>query len=148
MICRELCAPGTRTHILAEIRTWVEDASQDSPKVYQWLFGPAGSGKSTIAHTISHFFGRSATGYDVAILGANFFCPRQFEETNQLKYITRTIAYHLALICEPFAHALACVRNFEATNQIYKYKFTICSLNPGTHPRMLAERTHRRHITT
>jgi len=90
---------------------WAKDNSRDSPNVY-WLFGSAGSGKSTIAYTIARRFEFAGDSNDTIILGGNFFCSRQFEETRLSKYIIRTIAYHLALTCKPFADALHRSGNF------------------------------------
>jgi len=90
---------------------WAKDSSSDSPDVY-WLFGSAGSGKSTIAYTIARRFEFADDSNDTIILGGNFFCSRQFEETKLSKYIIRTIAYHLALTCKPFADALHRCGNF------------------------------------
>ena len=90
---------------------WAKDNSSDSPDVY-WLFGSAGSGKSTIAYTIARRFEFAGDSNDTIILGGNFFCSRQFEETKLSKYIIRTIAYHLALTCKPFADALHRCGNF------------------------------------
>jgi hypothetical protein len=71
-----------------------------------WLFGHAGSGKSTIAYTIARRFEFAGDSSDTVVLGGNFFCSRQFEETKLSKYIIRTIVYHLALKCKPFSEAL------------------------------------------
>lgn len=98
MLRRSLCTPGTRIRILADISTWVNDTSLESPSIY-WLFGPAGSGKSTIAYTIARQF-------DGTVLGGNFFCSRQFEDTRLSHRIIPTISYHLALRCKPFSDAL------------------------------------------
>ena len=69
---REVCTPGTRVRILDDIITWAKNASADSPNVY-WLFGPAGSGKSTIAYTIARRFEFAGDANDTIILGGNFF---------------------------------------------------------------------------
>jgi polynucleotide 5'-kinase involved in rRNA processing len=53
LLRRTLCTDGTRVRILRDIETWANDTSSGSETVY-WLFGPAGSGKSTIAYTIAH----------------------------------------------------------------------------------------------
>jgi len=90
---------------LDDIVTWAKDNSSDSPNVY-WLFGHAGSGKTTIAYTIARRFEPAGDSNDTIILGGDFFCSRQFEETSLSKYIIRTIVYHLALKCKPFADAL------------------------------------------
>ena len=105
LLRREACTPGTRVRLLDDIIQWVKNISPDSPDFY-WLFGPAGSGKSTIAYTIANRFEFTGDNHEDVILGGNFFCSRQFEETKQSKCIIRTIAYHLALVCKPFADAL------------------------------------------
>ena len=47
------CQPGTRVGILEEIADWVNN--QDAPRILL-LSGAAGTGKSSIAHTIAHRF--------------------------------------------------------------------------------------------
>jgi len=111
LLHREICTAGTRVRILDGIIMWAKDNSPESSNVY-WLFGPAGSGKSTIAYTIARRFEFAGDPNDTIILGGNFFCSRQFEETRLAKYIIRTIAYHLALTCKPFADALHWSGNF------------------------------------
>ena len=101
---RTVCTPGTRERILASITTWAKDSSPESQTIY-WLFGLAGTGKSTIAFTLARRF-ELAGNTDTTALGGNFFCSRQFEETKQAKRIVRTIVYYLALVCKPFAIAL------------------------------------------
>jgi hypothetical protein len=105
LLRRQVCTPGTRVNILENIVTWAKNTSSDSPNVY-WLFGHAGSGKSTIAYTIARRFEFAGDPNDMIILGGNFFCSRQFEETRLSKFIIRTIVYHLALKCKPFSSAL------------------------------------------
>jgi len=111
LLHREICTAGTRVRILDGITTWAKDNSPNSPNVY-WLFGSAGSGKSTIAYTIARRFEFAGDSNDTIILGGNFLCSRQFEETRLSKYIIRTVAYHLALTCKPFADALHRSGNF------------------------------------
>jgi hypothetical protein len=105
LLRRQICTPGTRVGILDGIVTWAKNTSSDSPNVY-WLFGHAGSGKTTIGYTIARRFEFAGDSDNTIILGGNFFCSRQFEETRLSKYIIRTIVYHLALKCKPFADAL------------------------------------------
>ena len=111
---RAVCTPGTRERILANITTWAKDSSSESQAIY-WLFGLAGTGKSTIAFTLARRF-ELAGNTETTALGGNFFCSRQFEETKQAKRIVRTIVYHLALVCEPFANALTRCR-FDTINR-------------------------------
>jgi len=55
-----------------------------------WLNGLAGTGKSTIAQTFSEM------ANDDGILGASFFCSREYLERKVLKNIFPTLAYQLA----------------------------------------------------
>ena len=44
------CQPETRTKVLEDIRSWA-DSTTATPMC--WLSGPAGTGKTTVAHTIA-----------------------------------------------------------------------------------------------
>ncbi|KAF9642322.1 hypothetical protein BDM02DRAFT_2340041, partial [Thelephora ganbajun] len=81
------CLKGTRTAILDQIELWTRDS--DKRPVY-WLNGLAGTGKSTIAQTITE---RIFAG---GRLGASFFCSRDFEDRKNLHFIFPTIAVQLA----------------------------------------------------
>jgi hypothetical protein len=113
---RVICTPGTRVRILDDIITWANNTSPGSPDIY-WLFGQAGSGKSTIAYSVARRFESAGDPNDMPIvLGGNFFCSRQFEETRLSKCIIRTVVHHLALKCRAFADQLSHA-DFEAVNQ-------------------------------
>ena len=73
--------------MLNEIESWANDFNQ-SPVF--WLNGLAGTGKSTIAQTVSERM--FADGQ----LGASFFCSRDFEDRSNLHFIFPTIAFQLA----------------------------------------------------
>ncbi|KAJ2932066.1 hypothetical protein H1R20_g5023, partial [Candolleomyces eurysporus] len=90
--------------------------SSESQEIY-WLFGPAGSGKSTIAYTIARRFELTVEVDDTIFLGGNFFCSRQFEDTKYETYIVRTIVYHLALKCKVFADALRYSGKFDTVHR-------------------------------
>ena len=113
-IRRSVCTPGTRANLLQDIIRWAENDSSEGAAIY-WLFGPAGSGKTTIAYTIARHFERAA-GVRSVILGANFFCSRQFEDAKQSKLIIPTIVYHLARVCNPLAEALDRFGKFDAVD--------------------------------
>jgi len=66
---------------------WAQN-DQDQP-VY-WLNGLAGTGKSTIAQT----FSKMASDRD--LVGASFFCSRDYSNRKALKNIFPTLAYQLA----------------------------------------------------
>jgi hypothetical protein len=112
---REVCTPGIRVRILDDIISWAKNNSPGSPNVY-WLFGQAGSGKSTIAYSVARRFEFAGDPNDTVILGGNFFCSRQFEETRLSKCIIRTVVHHLALKCRAFADQLSDA-DFETVNQ-------------------------------
>ena len=100
-----MCTPETRRDVLRRIIEWANDTSPGAPSVH-WLFGPAGTGKSTIAYTLARRFDFAGGISTTTILGGNFFCSQQFDSTRTAKGIIPTIAYHLALACKPFADAL------------------------------------------
>ena len=115
----EPCTKETCVDILEHIYKWALNSSSDSPHVF-WLMGQAGSGKSTITYTVTdHFDDVDDDGSDLTqkfILGANFFCSRQFEEMRRRKYIIPTIAYQLALQSRSYAHALLHVNKPNSVN--------------------------------
>jgi len=84
---RRGCLKGTRETVLNEIDSWTKDSNQ--PPVF-WLNGLAGTGKSTIAQTVSERI--FADGQ----LGASFFCSRDFEDRSDLHSIFPTLAFQLA----------------------------------------------------
>ena len=55
-----------------------------------WLNGLAGTGKSTIAQSFSEAIAREG------LLGASFFCSRDYLDRRELKHIFPTLAYQLA----------------------------------------------------
>ena len=81
------CMAGTRVKILADLEAWASD--DRSSKVY-WLVGMAGTGKSTILHTLCEILDRKN------MLGASFFSSRGSENTRNARLIVPTIAHSLA----------------------------------------------------
>lgn len=73
--------------MLNEIEHWTEDFGK-SPIF--WLNGLAGTGKSSIAQTVSERM------FANGCLGASFFCSRGFEDHSNLKLIFPTLAIQLA----------------------------------------------------
>ena len=84
---RNGCLKGTRESVLREIEHWAEDFEK-SPVF--WLNGLAGTGKSTIAQTVSERI------FADGRLGASFFCSRSFEDRSNLQFIFPTLAFQLA----------------------------------------------------
>ncbi|KAK7464933.1 hypothetical protein VKT23_006141 [Stygiomarasmius scandens] len=69
------CLPNTRGDVMGEIETWARDGSH----IICWVYGPAGSGKSTVARTVveeykdrafTFFFSRDSAECTIA---KNFF---------------------------------------------------------------------------
>ncbi|KAF9472118.1 WD40 repeat-like protein, partial [Pholiota conissans] len=125
---RTVCTPGTRARILSDITKWANDTSSESQSIY-WLVGQGGSGKTTIAHTIARRFEFAHDADDTIVLGGNFFCSRHFKETRSATRIVRTIAYHLALRCKPFADALD-HRSFDTIHQNVRSQLQCLLVDP------------------
>ena len=79
------CLEDTRSDVLKEIHKWVES---DAGSLF-WLHGPAGSGKSTISHTIAEYYNRPNKN----LLAASFFFSRGHLSNSDVLF--RTIAYQL-----------------------------------------------------
>ncbi|KAG2150643.1 uncharacterized protein EDB93DRAFT_1327918 [Suillus bovinus] len=83
------CLPGTRMAILSQITEWIND-SRDTAQRVMWLSGPAGTGKSAIAHTIANWFNDSGG------LGSCFCFDRRSGADERHKKVFSTIARDLA----------------------------------------------------
>ena len=79
------CMTGTRVDILADLDIW---ASGDDGRNVYWMAGMAGTGKSSISHSLCEMLDRKNR------LGASFFCSRASDKTNDARLIV--IAYALA----------------------------------------------------
>ncbi|KAJ7151871.1 hypothetical protein C8R43DRAFT_1190519 [Mycena crocata] len=87
---RPTCFPGTRSSLISQIAAWAALPTDDATSNVFWLFGPAGSGKSTVATTIANTFER------LGFLGSFVFFNRDVHERAQPAAMIRTIAYQLA----------------------------------------------------
>ena len=85
----KLCLEGTREELLKEISDWVNHIEKDTPRIF-WLHGPAGMGKSSIAHTIAHQFQR------LERLGSCFCFDRSRMGERRHEKVFSTIAQDLA----------------------------------------------------
>ncbi|KAF9645175.1 hypothetical protein BDM02DRAFT_3263101, partial [Thelephora ganbajun] len=94
---RKGCLRGTRETVLNGIESWARDFEK-SPVL--WLNGLAGTGKSTIAQTVSERV------FAEGLLGASFFCSRDFEDRSDLRLIFPTLAFQLAHKYPPFRSVL------------------------------------------
>ena len=94
---RRGCLRGTRETVLTEIESWTKDF--DKSPVF-WLNGLAGTGKSTIAQAVAERV------FADGLLGASFFCSRDFEDRSDLHFIFPTLAFQLAHKYSDFRHHL------------------------------------------
>ena len=81
------CHPNTRTAILKDIISWFQDGDIETQAL--WLHGPAGAGKTAIAHSIAEI--SQAEGQ----LAAGFFFSRTAAGRNHDKCLIATIAYQI-----------------------------------------------------
>jgi len=86
---QKLCLEGTREELLKEISDWINNVEKDTPRIF-WLRGPAGTGKSSIAHTIAHQF------QQLERLGSCFCFDRTRIAERRHEKIFSTIAKDLA----------------------------------------------------
>lgn len=86
---RQTCFANTRLEVINSIIAWFTDDSAERKPVL-WLYGLAGSGKSTISTTIAQIM------RGIKRLGGVFYFDRAFPERNAAA-LFRTLAYHLAL---------------------------------------------------
>lgn len=90
--------PGTRAAVVDELTKWAFFTATHT-NVF-WMFGPSGTGKSTIATSIAEIF--DALGY----MGSFVFFDRDVVERANPSAFIRTIAYHLGQKGGPMADAI------------------------------------------
>ncbi|KAF5363003.1 hypothetical protein D9757_013370 [Collybiopsis confluens] len=98
------CLEGTRAKILENIQHWAKSSSESTG---YWIWGMAGTGKSTIAMSACNLFKKSKE----CALVASFFCSRQIEECRDYRTIIPTLAYQLARGFRRFAVVLRDIYN-------------------------------------
>jgi hypothetical protein len=94
------CLLGTRTRMLKDIHGWIDGTGQGKDKQALLLVGPAGTGKSAIAHTIAAEF------QDVGCLGSVFCFDRSIPDRG-IDKLFPTIAHDLASLDKGFRGKLA-----------------------------------------
>src|ERR1700691_2812103 len=98
---RPECLPDTRQDLLKSIADWLTTPSQDQ-NIF-WLYGLAGSGKSTIATTIAEYF------RELGRLGAFMFFDRKNPSSTEPAAVVPTLCYKLALF-DPAIGAAVCAK--------------------------------------
>jgi hypothetical protein len=86
------CHPNTRTAVINKIMDWILGLGVDDQNaVILWMYGPAGAGKTAIAHNI-------AQRCDLEkLLLASFFFSRSDPTRSTAKSLIATIAYQIAI---------------------------------------------------
>ena len=97
---------------------WATDTNNN--KIF-WLSGMAGTGKTTIAFTLSETLDKEM------MLGATFFCSRLEEATRNTRLIFPTIAYELARKFPSVSRALVDVlkRDSDAAVRSLQLQFVV-----------------------
>ena len=85
--------PGTRLDILQEITGWRES---ESTTTCSWTHGTAGTGKSTITHTICD------QCREEDVLAGSFFCKQDIPEQRDPLRVLPSLAYTMATMVEPY----------------------------------------------
>ncbi|KAI9727364.1 MAG: hypothetical protein M1834_008435 [Cirrosporium novae-zelandiae] len=117
------CHPNTRVDLIQHIEDWCNDANQES--FIFWLKGLAGTGKSTVARTIS------ARLFDRQLLGASFFFARGQDDLSNAKKFFTTLAFQLSKLSNSLNDAISEVirLNEDVINKQYKeqWRHLICA---------------------
>ncbi|KAH8798572.1 hypothetical protein DL96DRAFT_1781438 [Flagelloscypha sp. PMI_526] len=100
LLQRRTCTSNTRVKILQEIISWVKDINHPLLSSLFWIFGLAGTGKTTIAQSICEILKKEA------LLASSYFCSIQLDSKDS-KRIVPTIASHLATRFPVFAKHLS-----------------------------------------
>ena len=103
---RTFCLENTRRNVINDVMEWIADDSREAKKVL-WVYGLAGTGKSTLSTTIAQIMRK------LHRLGAFFFFDRDIPQRNFATLI-RTLAYQLAMYDTRFC---AVISQVAATNE-------------------------------
>ncbi|EJU05444.1 WD40 repeat-like protein [Dacryopinax primogenitus] len=96
----KVCLSGTRTAILEQITEWANSNTAETAEIFV-LLGPAGTGKSTIAHTIAGQLNKNGQ------LGSMFCFNRNEATMRRPASLFRNIAHDLCKGCPAFKAALS-----------------------------------------
>lgn len=127
-----ICLPDTRVCLLQEIYSWAD--GQDD-RILFWLNGLAGTGKSTIARTVSRKY------FDQGRLGASFFFSRGGGEVGRSEKFVTSIAIQLANSIPALQHGIseAIAQRKDIAGQTLRDQWNHLVLNPLS---MLSHASH------
>ena len=107
----KMCLPGTRVNLLQKVRTWINGEGEQADTQAFLLLGPAGAGKSAIAHRI-------ADEYKAAKRLAASYC---FSQGRGADNLFRTIARQLADLDPAYASALTAITSDDSSLKTTSY---------------------------
>ncbi|KIK52383.1 hypothetical protein GYMLUDRAFT_208078, partial [Collybiopsis luxurians FD-317 M1] len=119
------CHPGTRESILKDLKSWIY-LDRYGPNSVQWLYGPAGAGKSAIAQTLAESLARDQN------LAASFFFWRSDPSRNNAHQLFTTISLQLAVALPELRSFinLAVLKNLSALASSVETQFDTLILKP------------------
>jgi hypothetical protein len=118
-----ICHENTRVTVLRNVMAW---AQGENVGPVCWLHGPAGSGKSTIAHTLAQQYDE-----ENKLAFSFFFSRRNLDRSDATKFVL-TFAYQLAVALPSVTQAIqdALLRDPSILRQRLKDQFTKLIINP------------------
>ncbi|KAH8797309.1 WD40-repeat-containing domain protein [Flagelloscypha sp. PMI_526] len=96
---RQSCTPGTRISILQLLLDWATTIAPGLNCPLFWLYGLAGTGKTTILHDVCERLQK------LNLLASSYFCSIQLTSGDS-KYLVPTIVRHLASCSQAFKAAV------------------------------------------
>jgi NACHT domain len=122
-----ICKEHTREKVLIAITAWAE---RRNGHPVCWLVGPAGSGKSTIAHTIAKRYDRVENGCNR--LAFSFFFSRRNRDRSDATRLFLTLAYRVAITLPSAKQAMedALAKDPSILDQCLEHQFTKLIVNP------------------
>ncbi|GLB37973.1 hypothetical protein LshimejAT787_0410240 [Lyophyllum shimeji] len=94
------CFKGTRVKLLRRVYDWLASTDPTEPRIF-WLNGLAGTGKTTIAHTVAEYCDQNGS------LGASFFFSRDVTDRSNSLLVFATIAFQLSTFSATFKNLIA-----------------------------------------
>lgn len=91
-----VCLDGTRLHLRERIGNWLDTEDESELGRLLWLYGHAGSGKSTVANTVATMV--ETRGHALAY----FSCKRDNPYQSNARKVLPYIAYRLAKQCDEY----------------------------------------------